>query len=184
MYGYHLSTPDPQPSQSSRSMPEPDLYAVLSGTGADRVHGQPIPAGGCYAEARRRLSPGAPAVDIYLAQRLNQDSFANSQQDAKVQAVIKQWRQCMQKAGHSYPGPIAAAADPRFAGAVSADEITTANTDIICKQRTHLVQIWHTAEADLQRPLIAEHRAELDKIRISNDIQLRVADTLGIPRTS
>jgi hypothetical protein len=87
----------------------------------------------------------------------------------------------MRGRGHHYPTPLAAAADPRFRrGPVSSSEIATARDDIACKRQTNLVGVWSAAEADLQRADIAAHRPALERLRRSNDAQLRVVHDLHL----
>jgi len=181
--GYRLSDHEPSrpPAKTSEPAPDPVTLAVLKGEGAPTVHGQRVPEGGCYGEARRRLDEGAPTVtNPQLAQWLRRESFDKSQRDPRVQTVFRDWSACMKVRGLDYPGPLVAAEDRRFRGPVSAAEIATATADIDCKQKTNLVGVWFTVESGYQRPEIAANQDALDKIRRLNEAELKVAHDLGI----
>ena len=181
--GYRLSAHEPNqpPARSTTPRADPTLLAVLSGDGPRIVHGQPVPAGGCYQETRRRLHGADRTVaEEMLAQRLSHDSYDQSGQDPRVQAVAGLWSQCMRAHGYDYRGPLDPPADRRFRGQVSAAEIATAAADIACKRKNNLVGIWFAVESSYQLPQIAANRAGLERIRRTNIAELGVARSLGI----
>ncbi|ABW11799.1 conserved hypothetical protein [Parafrankia sp. EAN1pec] len=193
--GFRVSEPGPDSGADPESGPskpggpagsagpvDPRTLEVLTGTGGGTVAGQAVPDGGCSGEAQRRLTAGAPPVeDMYLAQRLAQDSYVDSGRDPRVRAALRAWSGCMHGHHFDYPTPLAAAGDPRFrSGPVSAAEITVATTDIACKRQTNLVGVWFTVESEIQRPEVAANREPLERIRRTNEIQLKVARSLGL----
>jgi len=185
--GFRVAVPQPaSPQAPSPQEPggsaDPRMLTVLDGAPHAVVGGQPVPAGGCVGEAKRRLSAGAPAVtDPDLVQRFSQDSYFASQRDPRVRAAIGAWSACMRGHGYAYSSPLAAAGDPRFVtGPVTPTEIAVATADIACKARTGLVDAWSRVEAELERPQIAANPQVLDDIRRRNETQLRVARDLGL----
>jgi len=153
---------------------------VVTGRGAQVVRGRRVPAGGCADEAQRRLAAGSPAgADQTLAQRLGSDTFFGSQRDPRVRAVFSQWSACMRAAGFNYAAPLDPPGDARFQRAVSPVEIATARADVACKQRTNLVGVWFTVEADQQRPLVEANRAALRLARAAFQAELAVAAQVG-----
>ncbi|MEN3361272.1 MAG: hypothetical protein V7637_5254 [Mycobacteriales bacterium] len=154
---------------------------LVTGRGPQVVRGRRVPAGGCAAQARRRLTAGDPAgTDQTLAQRLGSDTFFASQQDPRVRAVFGQWSACMRAAGYSYAGPLDPPKDARFQGAISTTEIATAKADVVCKRQTNLVGVWFTVEAGQQRPLIEANRAALRRARTAFQAELAVATGVGV----
>lgn len=179
--GYRLA------NQTSAAVParpresaDPRARQVLTGMPAGTVNGHPVLPEGCAGEARLRLNKGAPGgTDPDTAMRLAQDSFFESERDPRVRAVVRAWSDCMRRHGHNYPTPLAAAADPRFRGAVSPTEIAVATTDITCKTETDLVGVWSSVETEVQRPVVESNRPALENIRRTNEIQLAAARGLG-----
>ncbi|WP_133150537.1 hypothetical protein [Frankia canadensis] len=180
--GYRVSTHPPVPVARPSANDDPRTLTALTGRGAPTVNGRPVPPGGCSDETDRRLRADAPTgADEYLAQRLDQDSYFRSERDPRVQKAAQAWSACMRGHGLRYPTPLSAPADPRFRNwPVSRLEITTATTDIACKRQTNLVGIWSGVEADLQRAGIAAHRDALEKVRLTNEAQLRVVSDLHL----
>ncbi|MEJ3743699.1 hypothetical protein WEI85_10455 [Actinomycetes bacterium KLBMP 9797] len=189
--GYRLSPRD-SPPKPTTGTPDPATLTVLTGdpkiggtkagTGTRPliVNGERVPDGGCVGEARRRLNTGAPVVaDMFLAQRLAQESYGRSEQDPRVRAVLRAWSDCMRARGFDYPTPMKAAADQRFAGKLSALEITTATADVACKRQTDLVAVWSTVEAEIQGRMLGANRPALERIKQANAAQLRVARDHG-----
>jgi hypothetical protein len=155
--------------------------AVLTGSGAGTVAGRAVPAGGCAAEAQRRLTARDPVgADRSLAQRLGSTSFFGSQQAPQVRAVTERWAGCMRAAGHPYAGPLDPPKDARFAGPAGPAEVATARTDVGCKQRTNLVGVWFAVEAAQQRSLIAANGPALALARAAFHAELSLAAEFGI----
>jgi hypothetical protein len=154
---------------------------ALTGTGARTINGRPVPAGGCAADARRRLAAhDPPGADPSLAQRLLSDTYFGSQRDARVRAATGEWSTCMAAAGYRYAGPLDPPKDARFQLPTAGPaEIEIAMADVACKQRTNLVGIWFTVEAAAQSPLIEANRAGLQLARTAFQAQLAVAAGVG-----
>jgi hypothetical protein len=156
--------------------------AALTGTGAGTVHGRPVPAGGCAADAQRRLTARDPAgADRSLAQQLGSTTFFGSQQDPRVRAATEQWAGCMRAAGHPYAGPLDPPKDARFSGPgpAGAVELATARADVECKRRTNLVGVWFTVEAGQQRALIDTNRPALELASSALRAELSLAAEFG-----
>src|SRR5205814_3313039 len=118
-------------------------------------HGAPIPAGGCVGEAREALDENGPGSDFTLVGTLNTQSFEQSQQVPAVRDTIAAWSRCMSAAGHPYADPLAAAdAFDAATPSPGPEEIATAEADVDCKTRTHLVNVWRTAETTLQQAAV------------------------------
>lgn len=155
-FGYGLGPRDPARAvRPARPEIGADGENVLSGQGRSVVNGIAVPEGGCIGEADRNLTePGTSSVDIRKGNQLNLESFAQSRQDSRVQAAFRSWSACMEQAGYHYADPLAAAADPAFAGTPDPQQIAVALVDIDCKARTDLVGIWFTVESAYQRRAI------------------------------
>jgi hypothetical protein len=148
---------------------------------AARIHGRPVPVGGCLGEATRAIAPAGGYARSALATSIDFDSFRRSRADRRVVDAIAAWSACMARSGHRYADPLAATADPRWrAGPTPAPaELDTARDDLACKDRTGLVRTWTAVEAEHQRQQIGAHRADLDALRADRDAQLaRVAEIL------
>lgn len=178
-HGYWPDSRVSVPRPRSPALPAAES-AALTGAGAAGVGGRPVPAGGCAAEAQRWLTARDPAgADRSLAQRLGSDSFFGSQQDPAVRSVTRQWAACMRAAGHPYAGPLDPPGDSRFTGPAGPAEIAVAHADVRCKQRTNLVGVWFTAEAALQRSLVAANRPALELARKALRAELSLAAEFG-----
>ena len=153
--------------------------AALTGR-VGQINGRPVPEGGCGSEAQRRLvANDPPGADRYLAQRLATDSYFGSQRDTRVQEVTRRWAICMKDAGYRYAGPLDPPKDRRFQGAVTPLEISTAEADVGCKQRTNLIGVWFADETARQRALIEANQAALHLARTAFLAELAVAAGVG-----
>ncbi|MEV4315621.1 hypothetical protein [Actinocrispum sp. NPDC049592] len=180
-HGYRHDAPQPAtPPEPAR--PTAEQAAALTGSGTRTIRGRPVPDGGCLGQADMALrGPGSAHVDRDLAQRLSAESFRQSRDQPQVRAAIAGWSQCMARRGYRYPDPFAPVADPRFRPGVpppSATEIATAVADVDCKRQSDLVGIWFAAERSYQQLSVADHRAELDRLRQANAAQLAAARAL------
>lgn len=176
---------------------DPDLAAVDGyGLGArEPVSGKPAPRldaeqraaldgpQGCTVRAGEEQRRGDPKLDRDLPRRLTAASFARSRRDPAVVDVAREWSDCMRAKGFRYTDPLAPPADRRFAGPgePAAAEIATATADVECKRRTNLVGVWFTAESAIQDGLVAGNRAELRRIRQTNDAELALSRRLVNP---
>ncbi|MQS35088.1 hypothetical protein FFZ77_05435 [Streptomyces katsurahamanus] len=187
-HGYHLRD-DPR-GRSATSPPEAGTaaekkrLAVLQGADeaksdggrALRVKGMTVPAGGCVGEADReiagkdRLGPGE------LARSANFQTFDISKRDPRVTEVFKEWSECMKKAGHSYPDPLAAMSDSGFQGKSSTRaESKVAVADVDCKRQTNLIGIWFTIETAVQKELIRQKKSDFSSALKAKKSQLAKA---------
>jgi hypothetical protein len=162
---YHHSQPDHTANEPPVTADEEHAYS-----GGD--------AGGCLGQAQRRLGghDNVNYMDDQLAQSLNIVGFDLSHRDPRVVQVIEQWRTCMRTAGFAATDPTtpvnrADAPEP------TAAEIDTAKADVLCKQHTELVAVWHGVEAGYQQALIEANAIELDKGRTSVAAAVRAAST-------
>ncbi|MCX4906908.1 hypothetical protein [Streptomyces sp. NBC_00878] len=178
--GYRLGDRDPaaQPQREPGKW-SPAQADALTGEGAATVNGRPVPRGGCVGEAQRELRADSPELtDRDLAQRLSTDSYNRSRQDSRVHDVIGEWSACMAKRGFHYADPFEATRDPRFRGALSAAEISTATADVSCKRETNLVGVWSTVESSFQRSLVKKHHDKLQRLRRANQTESAAARTV------
>ncbi|MFF4354291.1 hypothetical protein [Streptomyces sp. NPDC001530] len=153
--------------------------AALDGVSAERTGGalkrvtktaagETIPKDGCYGQALGKVTDGK--ADTYLndtlVEELDGQSYEKSLTEPKTQAAFASWSACMKQKGFSYKSPIDANNDPRWTGDTpSKDEIATATADAQCKEKTSLLTVWHSAEAGIQKNLIAAHSDELASVR-------------------
>jgi hypothetical protein len=178
--GYGLG--DRDPSRQKRP-PRPKIGAdgdtVLSGQGQSSINRMPVPEGGCLGEAERALDASVPpAADPDLGQKLQFQSFEWAKRDERVQAVFRAWSSCMARSRYHYADPLAVAADPRFEGSVSKQEVAVAEADIACKARTNMVGVWFTVESSYQREQIGRTAAAFRATKEALAARLRVATAL------
>ncbi|WUH90226.1 hypothetical protein OG900_09005 [Streptomyces sp. NBC_00433] len=184
VWGYHLAHPAPSSAAPQASAPLTDAQSTVFG-GTDprtgevvtRFRGKALPAGGCSAESEdlfpEMASPQGPGTAPgQIVAAIKSDSFAASAADPRVTRVFAAWNSCMR--GHGYHLPSNPLEAPtglhtlRDAGPDRA-EIAQAMTDVACKQRTGLVQVWFAVESAYQVRDIARHRADLEKVKRERD---------------
>ncbi len=177
--GYHPPAADLSAQRSSAQTLDAAGIHVLTGGGSPQIQGAAktgsagayngvqIPAGGCLGQARRQLTAhGGSVNDSPVAESVNTDSLARSQQEPQVIAVFKQWSACMAAKGYHYATPYDAGNDRRWAtNAPTAAEIQTATADVACKQQTNLVGVWYAVESALQTSMISAQQQQLDAVR-------------------
>lgn len=155
-----------------------EARGVLAGEGKSTVNGVPVPAGGCAGEASRALADRDPKREN-LVIGLAADSYAMAEADSRVQAVFTRWSQCMSAAGYDYADPWAANNDPTFGvEAPPVDEIATATTDVACRAKEEVNDIWVAAIKAYQEQLVTEHQNVLNQRRDEIEIQLSAANDL------
>ncbi|MEV6053571.1 hypothetical protein [Streptomyces sp. NPDC052107] len=167
-YGYHLP---PDPSMAAAAV-SPDIARVLYGKAPDgstetTYAGKTVPANGCRGKAVTELGAkfeeGAGAS---AARDISVTSYRQSEKDSHVVAAVRKWSACMKGKGLSYRSPMTAVSSFSLKSAnPSEKERTTAVADISCKQETHLLDIWFTAESGIQKTMIREHRAALEGLK-------------------
>lgn len=182
-WGYHL-TPDQGLSQRSKPNVRPQAEGeaiVMTGResgrpgGADlpptSFRGQPLPAGGCVADADRALAvpEGLGAVEQRGA-FVNADGFNQAMADQRAVNALAAWADCMKHAGYGYATPTAAVAAFNLSTATpSPAERAVAKADVTCKARANVVGILYTLEVAYQEAIIAQKRSELDEVRATLD---------------
>lgn len=190
--GYHLGDRDPRRVDGrDRWLHDvaPDVETLLTGELVEgstaRPHdedptllllgGHHVPRGGCIAEAKVALQePGTDPNDV--VDRLDVRSWDLSRESQVVRQAATAWSACMRRAGYDYPDPIEAGNDDRFQGSEVGDqEITVATNDIRCKKETNIIDIWFGQEVEIQRRLVSENIAELEKVKKRELVTLRIA---------
>jgi len=185
--GYHPPTTDVSALRASANTLDAAGIRVLTGGvspaqgetatagTAGSYNGVQIPSGGCLGQARRQLTAhGGTVNDAPIAQAVDADSLARSQQEPQVVAVFKQWSACMAAKGYDYATPYDAGNDHRWAtSAPTAAEIQTASADVACKQQTNLVGVWYAVDCALQTSMINAQQQQLDAVKngISQEIK-------------
>ncbi|TDQ00400.1 hypothetical protein [Labedaea rhizosphaerae] len=115
---------------------------------------------GCGRKAADRLQAGDDSNQALLV-RSSHDSLYDSLSDPAVARALNSWRDCMRQATLTYPDPLAAMSDQKWwadqAAGPSKQEILVASTDVTCKNRTNLVEVWYTAETRFQNKVLNQH---------------------------
>jgi hypothetical protein len=153
------------------------------GKGGKNESGKVVPVGGCSGQALKALgysataTPGNPSA----AQSLDKESFVASLETESVKGALEAWSACMHDKGYTYAAePFSASNDRRFATRyVTKAERDVATADVECKKSSHLVETWRTAEARIQRSLIAQHQQELSRILKQRDTTLSMIKKLS-----
>ncbi|MDQ0950065.1 hypothetical protein QFZ24_003988 [Streptomyces phaeochromogenes] len=204
VYGYKPPLPDgvtrqeavtaQRKAQARDRTITPVAAAVYTGTaqeaqkkgGASTEVPAGVPEGGCHGQARRAALADRAADDLTKVQTLFFEASATTKKDPGTVALDKRWSACMQKAGLTYPDPLAAADDetwrtrrtspdgphPSFP-APSAKEIATAEADVRCKAATGYVAKRHAIESGHQKRLIEKNAATLTAV---NDRKRRMVE--------
>ncbi|MEV8284516.1 hypothetical protein AB0P45_20575 [Streptomyces niveus] len=137
----------------------------------DKVAGKEIPPGGCSGEAQRRLKIEPRQR---MAEKINNVSFARSQENAQVKKALQEWSACMGRAGHTYKTPLDAL--DRLTGETpSPAELSAAKADVKCKDSVNLVGVWFAVESEIQETLIARNEEVLAQDGTSFDALVRRA---------
>jgi hypothetical protein len=179
--GYHPPAAEQAAADAAarRTLPA-DYVTAAGGRGAARLHGVPVPRGGCAAEAAARLRTDASGRDLAVVTRLRDWGWDRAQRDSRVLGVFARWSACMAEAGYAYRTPLDANDDPAFAAdRPTRAEIATAVADVACKTRVGVVDTWAAVEAAYQRVAIAGHGAELRRARAVVSAQLAAAAAVG-----
>ncbi|NWF26161.1 hypothetical protein HW130_07745 [Streptomyces sp. PKU-EA00015] len=174
------------PAVPVAQLPQPDVTQAMllsgrtpQGQPLEEYKGMPVPAEGCYGEAKRRVygdHEGHPGRE--LAQRIDFDSHEASTQDNRVVDAFAEWSRCMKESGHSYQSPLTVTDDPRFADpAVDDYERSVARADVTCKFRVGLLRTWNSVESSLQSEMIEKHRPSLARLA---DSQRAMTDAAAV----
>lgn len=177
-YGYHPGPTVPGGKATESRAIDSREYANVLGAkfGGGSYLGQPIPEGGCYAEARRAVADGGPAFNPGLPEELVRDAWISARSDSRVLAGFARWSACMTESGYSYRTPMDANNDSRWSGDTATPaEISVAVADVACKKRTNLTGIRMAVDAAYQQRLIAQHADALAAVAAGRERQLRNA---------
>ena len=161
-YGYHLVTltlggTSPAPGLGTVT---PAMRTALTGT--------------CTREAATALSPDGVVGEADVVASLGGESFRASLRSPAVTAVFAQWSACMLEKGYHYASPTVAGTEfdvdnPRITPA----EKAAASTDVACKERTHLPDIWRGFETTDQNQQIARNRTAFAAAKAAHDAEMR-----------
>ncbi|MFJ6757513.1 hypothetical protein ACIQNK_21105 [Streptomyces sp. NPDC091273] len=146
---------------------------AVDGTSANGPDGQALQA--CRGEVHTKLK--GDVVDYSEeAQKLGNEAYVRSKEEAEVVAAFQAWSSCMKEGGYDYKQPLDASDDPRFGGPdVTPDEIAAATTDIACRDRTKVAKTWWEAETRLQTAALEKHAESLNKARKDMDAASKAA---------
>jgi hypothetical protein len=161
-YGYHLVNPNLGGTSQAPGFGAltPAMRTALTGT--------------CTREATTALSPDGVVGEADVVAALGSGSFRDSLHDPTVTAAFAQWSTCMLKGGFHYASPAVAGTEfdidsPRITPA----ETTAASADVLCKQRTHLIDIWHGFETTDQNTRIAQDPTAFAAAEAGHDAEMR-----------
>ncbi|WP_188189121.1 hypothetical protein [Nonomuraea sp. SYSU D8015] len=179
-YGYHRPDhlkDEPANDNGQGAKPSPDQQLVLSGRGASSLRGTPIPEGGCYGEADRKLATGAPHAPDDVIARLHLESTRRAEADSRFKAVTTRWSACMRGQGYDYRSPSHANDDPRWWSGKTAtpDEIEVSLADVRCKQQVNYLGVAAAVTAAYQQRLIEDNAEVVRAYRKALDVQVRNA---------
>ncbi|MEV8023108.1 hypothetical protein AB0O76_43860 [Streptomyces sp. NPDC086554] len=160
-YGYR-PIPDPASAAAERAMGQRD--AGLTARQRKAAYGADGQSG-CAARAQHELMRDVPKVNSDLVNEASLTAYKKSQQAPAVQKVFAAWRACMRGRGHDYRDPMAPNDDARWTGEhPTRAETATAQDDVECKLKTHLVPVWWRADAALQHQTIKDHAERFQRI--------------------
>ncbi|GAA3039982.1 hypothetical protein [Actinokineospora globicatena] len=174
-WGYH---PSPEQFVDGKNAPENKYkpsdaeWEVITGSGSAVVEGEKVPEGGCLGEAGRALdlyqggATSRTAVDDFV-QKLTVESNVAARADSRVLAAWSAWSTCMDEAGFDYATPWDANDDEDWwtEQTPTEDEITTANADVACKEKTNTIGINLAVEAAYQDRLVERNAETLNDLR-------------------
>ena len=111
----------------------------------------------CQAEMTRALPfPDQSEQDEMTLDRAMMTGRRAAESDPRVQLGIQKWSACMASAARANTGGSNGLTDPT--APPSQAEIDTATTDVACKERTGLIDVWLDALEREQRAMIADPR--------------------------
>lgn len=172
-FGYHVARPA-SPVKSSQWAAELRQAARRHLYGK---RGRP----GCLDRAPDVLTRSAPEADWQWLALQDARTLERAAKRAAVRRAVVKWTACMKAAGHSYPSPEAAIADPRWnleGAEITTEEKRVAVADTSCKWSSGLVAAWFTADAELQRKIVLKHSDRFAGLRANLGKRLDRATTL------
>lgn len=124
----------------------------------------------CFGQAIEAMGLADLRADLEWAASLVADARRRYEADPRVSAANNAWSTCMQQAGYEFSDPLAAMDDPRWSGSitdqpVTAQEIDTAQQDIMCKEETDYLESLFGLESAYQTDLLEENEVRLSDIR-------------------
>jgi hypothetical protein len=171
-YGY-------RPEQSPAEVDGPEWnpsereMAVLGmsddGSALRDSNGEPLPEGGCIAEADEALGGSEPPAPVDVV-----DVFKSAEGDSRIQAAWKRWSACMKDAGYDYASPWEPN-NAKWPAEVTPKEIQTAVDDVECRSSTNLVGTWMAVEAAYQREAIEKDPEAFATMKDWHDNRVRAA---------
>lgn len=178
VHGYRVS-PELLGSQTKVggwSPSEEELVLVRGSTDRPRpvdLNGDPLPEGGCSAEANRLLGSGVSdnQAHISLPSLLGSEAHELAENDSRVQVALREWSECMSRSNFSY----ATVWDPnnrQWPTPIEDEEIATAVADVSCKHEVNLIGIWSAVETAYQTQVIHDHQAELDALLADRETEI------------
>lgn len=152
-------------SQHTSGAEQRALYGTtVSATPSDGRAGGPVRTGGCFGQSLRALTGGDPVI-ADLSQKVNNESYALSLRDPRLEKVFAAWSSCMRSAGYRYATPNDAVNHQSFSrGGPSALQKATAVADVRCKQEHNVIGVWYAVDVAYQRSLIHAHANEFADI--------------------
>jgi ABC-type multidrug transport system fused ATPase/permease subunit len=90
-----------------------------------------------------------------IATLMNQ-THIEIQSDARITALLGSWSECMARSGYAYDSP-ETPAKFNWKGTPKEQEITTATTDVNCKQEVGFLDIWYAITREHQQATIDTH---------------------------
>ncbi|WP_156756151.1 hypothetical protein [Actinokineospora pegani] len=125
--------------------------------------GTPSDGTGCFDTAFVRV-PEYDKLDKELPGKLLHQSDQLTRADSRVVGVTGDWSACMAESGFRYRSP-AEPARQQWPKPVGSQEITTAVTDVACKQRTNLPGTWLAVQAGYQQTLLDRNAPALEELK-------------------
>jgi hypothetical protein len=139
--------------------------------------GAPVPAGGCGAEAWRRLR-GDDDELVLLVDGLLNETWTQTRADSRARAAETAWVECMREAGHDFHHRWDAA--DSVGTAPPADQRVMAKLDATCARRVNYVGIWHAVDSAYQRQAIARLGDRLPRaLAGQRDLVARATEIVG-----
>ncbi|MEV0177329.1 hypothetical protein AB0I00_40305 [Streptomyces sp. NPDC050803] len=168
--GYH---PDIGPLPAGPDLPEDALRVFYGNRGAEPgstekvvYKGKEVPENGCFGQSVAQLEKKYDAPEAaQIARTISTRSYEDSLTDPSVKEGFRKWSACMRSSGFPYASPLEPANNKAFQGEeISAKEKEIARTDVRCKEKTDLLDIWFKAESALQKADIEKNSDSLEKL--------------------
>jgi len=166
-FGYHFPADD-------GSRRTENWEAGLGQQEQTALYGEPGQTG-CVDVAESELQKGVPPADRSWLTTQDFQSLEDSAEDARVIAAKREWRECMTRFGRPYSDPETAIYDPQWKLdelVITSNERETAYADVLCKDASRLISIWHVVESAAQRGVIARHPAQFTALRENKEHRL------------